>query len=141
MRTLLAALVSAGFIAFGSSSIYAQTAEDAFGTWFDPENNSNISVFSCAGGLCAKVIKVTDLSRRDDNNPAPMQRGRSIEGMIIMEGAKKTADKTWSGKLYNSQDGKTYDGTLTVIDKTHLKFQGCVVGSSICKGPTWTRVD
>jgi uncharacterized protein (DUF2147 family) len=57
-----------------------------------------------------------------------------------MKGGRKTGENSWSGKLYNTQDGETYSGTLTLVDKDHLKLQGCVLGGLICQGPTWTRI-
>jgi uncharacterized protein (DUF2147 family) len=58
-----------------------------------------------------------------------------------MNGAKKTGANTWSGKLYNTQDGATYNGTVTVVNKNTLKLEGCVLGGLVCQGPTWTRVN
>jgi uncharacterized protein (DUF2147 family) len=139
MRILLVALSCAVFMMFGATA-HAQTAEDAFGTWLHPDNGSHIKVYKCGGGLCAKVVKVTDPSRKDDKNPNPKLRNRPVVGVVIMRGAKKSGKATWSGKLYNTKDGKTYSGTATVLDKKHLKLEGCVLGGLICQGPTWTRV-
>jgi uncharacterized protein (DUF2147 family) len=139
MRILLVALGCAVFMMFGAAA-HAQTAEDAFGTWLHPDNGSHIKVYKCGGGLCAKVVKVTDPSRKDDKNPNPKLRNRSVVGVVIMSGAKKSGKATWSGKLYNTKDGQTYSGTVTVLDKKHLKLQGCVLGGLICQGPTWTRL-
>ena len=135
------ALLLTGFVLLSAGGAMAQTADDAFGTWRHPENGSLISVYQCGGGLCAKVVKVTDPSRKDDKNPDPKLRSRPVVGVVIMSGAKKTGDKSWSGKLYNTQDGETYNGTVTVVNKNTLKLQGCVLGGLICQGPTWTRVN
>lgn len=140
MKLIRAALIGAGLLAFGAGQSWAQKAEDAFGVWEHPDNGSHIQVAKCGGGLCATIVKVRDPSRTDVNNPDPNKRKRPVKGITIMSGAKKTGDKTWSGNLYNTQDGQTYSGTLTVVDKTHLKLQGCVLGGLICQGPTWTRI-
>jgi uncharacterized protein (DUF2147 family) len=139
MRLLFTALFIGG-AAFAVPAS-AQTAEDAFGTWKHPDNGSLISVYHCGEALCAKVIKVADPSRKDDKNPDPKLRSRPVVGVVILNGAKKTGANTWSGKLYNTQDGETYNGTVTVESKTTLKLQGCVLGGIICQGPTWTRVN
>jgi uncharacterized protein (DUF2147 family) len=127
--------------ALAPGTALAQTAEDAFGTWRHPDNGSLISVYQCGGGLCAKVVKVADPSRKDDKNPDPKLRTRPVVGVVIMNGAKKDGTSSWSGKLYNTQDGETYNGTVTVVSKNTLKLQGCVLGGIICQGPTWTRVN
>jgi uncharacterized protein (DUF2147 family) len=141
MRVTLAALAVAGGALLGAGGANAQTADDAFGTWKHPDNGSNISIYQCGGGLCAKVVKVADPSRKDEKNPDAKLRTRPIVGVVIMNGAKKSGDKSWSGKLYNTQDGQTYSGTVTVVSKNTLKLEGCVMGGLICQGPTWTRVN
>lgn len=141
MRIIMTALACAVSLVIASPAATAQTAEDAFGTWRHPENGSHINVYKCGSGLCAKVVKVADPSRTDVNNPDPKLRSRPVVGIHLMNGAKKTDGNSWAGQLYNSQDGKTYSGSITVIDKSHLKLEGCVLGGLICQGPVWTRVN
>ena len=118
----------------------AQSAEDAFGLWLNPENGSNIEFYKCGGeGLCAKITKVTDGQKSDDKNPDPAKRSRPIVGLVIMQGAKKTGSNTWAGTLYNRADGKSYSGTVTVKSKTALDLSGCVA-AIFCKTTTFARV-
>jgi uncharacterized protein (DUF2147 family) len=141
MRFIKAALVGAGLVVFSASLGLAQSADDVLGTWQNPDNGSHIRIAKCGSGVCATVIKVKDPSRTDEHNPDPKLRDRKVQGLTIMNGAKKTGDKTWAGKLYNTQDGKTYNGTITVVSKDSIKLEGCVLGGLICQGPTWTRID
>lgn len=139
MVTLILAAAFASALAFAPAA--AQQAEDAFGVWEHPDNGSHIRISKCGGGLCAKIIKVRDPSRTDIKNPDPAKRKRPIVGITIVKGAKKTGDATWSGKIYNTQDGQIYNGVLTVLSKNKLKLQGCVLGGLICQGPAWSRVN
>jgi uncharacterized protein (DUF2147 family) len=141
MRLTLAVLALAGSALIAPGAAFAQTAEDAFGTWKHPDNGSHISVYQCGGGLCAKVVKVADPNRKDDKNPDAKLRTRPVVGVVIMNGGKKTGANSWAGKLYNTQDGQTYSGTVTVVSKNSLKLEGCVMGGLICQGPTWTRIN
>jgi uncharacterized protein (DUF2147 family) len=118
---------------------YAQTAEDALGVWENPENKSHTEFYKCGDGVCGKIVKVVDGQKTDDKNPDPAKRSRPIVGLVIMQGAKKTGPATWSGKLYNRADGKTYSGTLTVKSKTEVALSGCVA-AIFCKTTTFTRV-
>jgi uncharacterized protein (DUF2147 family) len=118
----------------------AQAAEDAFGVWLNPENQSNVEFYRCGEGLCAKVTKVSDGQKTDDKNPDPAKRARPIVGLVIMEGAKKSGDNKWSGTLYNRADGKSYSGTITVKSKSTLDLSGCVA-LVVCRTTTWTRVN
>lgn len=139
MRMLLVAFTCAVMMTF-SVTARAQNAGDVLGTWRHPDNGSLIKVYNCGSKLCAKVVQVADPSRKDDKNPNPKLRNRPVVGVVIMSGGKKTGKASWKGKLYNTLDGKTYNGTLTLLDKKHLKLEGCVLGGLICQGPTWTRV-
>jgi uncharacterized protein (DUF2147 family) len=132
--TLLLGLLMAGGPAL------AQTAEDAFGVWLNPENQSNVEFYRCGEGLCAKITKVSDGQKTDDKNPDAAKRNRPVVGLVIMEGAKKSGANTWTGTLYNRADGKSYSGTVTVKAKNSLDLSGCVA-LVVCRTTTWTRVN
>ncbi len=118
----------------------AATADDAFGVWRHPENGSHVQIYKCGGGLCAKVVRVADPSRTDVKNPNPDLRSRPIRGIVIMSGATKSGANIWKGRLYNTQDGQTYNGVITVKSTNSLRLEGCVLGGLVCQGVDWTRI-
>jgi len=138
MRSLFA-IVLICLVAAPAQESAAADATDAFGVWRHPENGSLVRMYKCSGGLCAKVIKVRDPSRKDIHNPDPDLRSRPIKGIVIMRGARKSGDNRWKGRLYNTRDGKTYSGVITVKSKRQLELEGCVLGGLFCQGVTWTR--
>jgi uncharacterized protein (DUF2147 family) len=130
----------AAVMALACGRACAQSAEDAFGLWLNPENGSNIEFYKCGSeGLCAKLTKVTDGQVTDDKNPDPAKRGQPIIGLLIMENAKKSGANKWSGALYNRENGKSYAGTITVKAKDAIDLSGCVA-AVLCRSVTWTRV-
>jgi uncharacterized protein (DUF2147 family) len=138
MKKLVAAGVAT--LALIATPVLAQTAEDAFGVWENPENKSHTEFYKCGEGVCAKIVKVVDGQKTDDKNPDPAKQKRPIVGLVIMEGAKKTGPNKWSGTLYNRADGKSYSGTITVKSKSTLDLSGCVA-LVVCRTTTWTRVN
>jgi uncharacterized protein (DUF2147 family) len=141
LRTSMATLVTTLLaLSLASGPAAAQAAEDAFGVWLNPENQSNVEFYRCGDGLCAKITKVSDGQKTDDKNPDAAKRDRPIVGLVIMEGAKKSGANKWSGTLYNRTDGKSYSGTITVKDKNSLDLSGCVA-LVLCRTTTWTRVN
>ena len=140
MANIWAATAALLALALAGASASAQTAEDAFGTWLNPDDKSNIELYRCGEGLCAKITKVSDGQKTDDKNPDAAKRSRPIVGLVIMEGAKKSGANTWSGTLYNRADGKSYSGTVTVKAKNSLDLSGCVA-LVVCRTTTWTRVN
>jgi uncharacterized protein (DUF2147 family) len=137
MRMTWAAVAATAMVL--GTAVYAQTAEDAFGVWLNPENKSHTEFYKCGEGLCAKITKVADGQKTDDKNPDAAKRNRPIVGLVIMEGAKKAGANKWSGTLYNRADGKSYSGTVTVKSKSELDLSGCVA-AVFCKTTTFTRV-
>jgi uncharacterized protein (DUF2147 family) len=137
----LAMAAAAGLLGLclGGPPATAQTADDAFGLWLNPENGSNIEFYKCGDGLCARLAKVTDGQTTDDKNPDPAKRGRPIVGLVIMDGAKKSAANAWTGTLYNRENGKSYTGTITVKGKDTVDLSGCLA-VVLCRTATWTRI-
>ncbi len=130
-------LAAAGLIL--ATAAYAQTAEDAFGVWVNPENKSHTEFYKCGDGLCAKIVKISDGQKTDDQNPDASKKSRPIVGLVIMQGAKKTGANKWAGTLYNRADGKSYSGTLTVKSKDSVELAGCVA-AVFCKTTAFSRV-
>ena len=138
MRKTLVAGVAAAAVTLAAAA-HAQTAEDAFGVWQNPENKTHTQFYKCGRGVCGKIVKVVDGQQTDDKNPDPAKRSRPVVGLVILQGAKKTGPATWSGSLYNRADGKTYSGTLTVTSSNAVDLSGCVA-FVFCKTTTFTRV-
>ncbi len=139
MKLMTAAAAGLLTLSLGGASASAQKAEDAIGVWLNPENGSNVEFYKCGDSVCGKIVKVTDGQQTDDKNPDPAKRKQPIVGLVIMDGAKKTGDNKWQGKLYNRENGKTYSGTVIVKSKDALDLSGCVA-AVLCKTVTWTRV-
>jgi uncharacterized protein (DUF2147 family) len=137
MKLVVGATILAAAFAAGPA---LAVPEDAFGTWRHPENGSIVKLYACGAGLCAQIVKTADPNAKDEKNPDPAKRGRPVAGIVIMSGATKSGDNGWKGNLYNREDGGTYSGSITVLDKSNLKLEGCAVGGLICRGVTWTRV-
>ena len=113
-------------------------AEDAIGAWKDADTGGITEVYSCPGGICIKVVTPSKGREKDDNNPDPKLKGRPMAGAVIMSGAAKDTADRWKGQIYNSEDGKTYAGYVTVKGKDEVKLEGCVL-SFLCKSHTWRR--
>jgi len=130
--------IALAFAIAGTSAAYA-AAEDAIGTWRDTETAGILSVYSCTGGICVKVVTPSKGREADTKNPDPALKGRPMAGVEIMTGAAKDGADRWKGNLYNSEDGKTYSGWLIVQSKDEVKLEGCILGGLICKSTLWTR--
>jgi uncharacterized protein (DUF2147 family) len=139
LAPLLAVTVLAVLLVMATGQAVAQAADDAFGIWQHPENGSNIEIYRCGDGLCARILRTTDTQKTDDKNPDVSKRKVPVIGLVIISGAKKTAVDTWAGSLYNRADGGMYAGKITVKSKDAIELSGCTA-VVICKSVIWRRV-
>ena len=133
---------SAPAIAFLGASTLAALAVDPTGTWFS--DKGSMSVTNCGGGLCATIASLkepndprTGRPKTDSENADPGKRNRPLVGVQVFTGMQPQGPNKWSGRLYNSEDGKTYDATVFLEGANTLKMQGCVL--FVCQTRTLTR--
>ena len=135
MRHLLA---SAAIMALSAAS--AMAAEPSpLGDWLVKEGYAHIRIDNCAGKLWG-IVAWEKEPGFDRDNPDPTKKGRPILGMPILLGMKPTKPNLWEGEIYNSQNGKTYDAKISMVNDGTLKLEGCVLGGWFCGGENWTRV-
>jgi hypothetical protein len=58
--------------------------------------------------------------------------------MPVLLGMRADGARQWTGRIYNSEDGQTYDGHIRLTGPDTLRVEGCVFGF-LCGGETWTR--
>src|SRR5262249_28731428 len=118
-------------------------AEELIGTWLTQEKDAQIKVAPCGKALCGTVAWLRDAVDQktgkppvDDKNPDPAKRTRRILGIQIFA-MEQDASGSWAGGIYNSDDGKTYEGRLSPQGDSELEVQGC--SGSLCGSEVWTR--
>jgi uncharacterized protein (DUF2147 family) len=124
-------------------------AGDPRGNWMTENGRAKVAIASCGGALCGSIVALkepndpaTGKPRTDRNNPDAAMRPRPMIGVQIVIDMKPdaTADK-WTGQVYNAEDGNTYAGSITLVNATTLRLQGCALGGLICRNQTWTRAN
>ncbi len=140
-------IVTAAVLAPCSQSQAASA--DPTGYWMKPdaERESKIQVFKCGKSktlLCAKIAWLKDPKDskgqplHDIRNENPAQRGRAIVGLAIFTGMTPSAPSTWTGQIYNPEDGHTYSATLTVLSRKQILLRGCKAWL-LCGEKQWVR--
>ena len=124
----------------------AASAAPATGTWLSESGRTKVRITDCGGKLCGKVVWLKDATgadgkpKTDRHNEDESKRSRPLLGVPVVQGMAPSGDNKWSGKIYNADDGKTYDAHVTVISDNAMNVQGCVL-SVLCKSQKWTRAD
>ena len=120
------------------------TAEEYFGTWLTANSDAHIRVAKCGKAICGNVVWLKDpidaktgQPQADDKNPDPAKRKNKIVGSRIFA-MEQDNTGSWTGGIYNSDDGQTYRGRLSPRGNDELEVQGCA--GSLCGSEVWTRV-
>ena len=137
----IAALAAAALLAFAPSA----DARDAFGLWLTKDRDAKVRVSDCGGSLCGTIVwlaqpieKETGKPVTDKMNPDPAQRSRPMMGIRIF-GMQPAGANRWTGSIYNADDGKTYSGSVELLDPNRLKIEGCL--GPFCDHEIWTRTN
>jgi len=137
-------LLCAAAIGLSLASSAAMAADPA-GTWLSEDGGTKVQIANCGGKLCGTVVwlnRPTDPStgkpKTDSLNPDPGKRGRPLLGLQVVHGLTSNGPDTWSGQIYNADDGKTYQAHVMVVSHSAMKVEGCVL-AVLCMGRTWTR--
>jgi len=110
------------------------------GEWLVANKAAHIRIIDCDGSLWGVVSWEAHAGGIDDKNPDPAKRGRPTLGMAVLLDLKATGPNRWGGELYNSKNGKTYTGGVTLLTPDRITVRGCVLGI-LCGGENWTRVN
>jgi uncharacterized protein (DUF2147 family) len=121
--------------AFAQAPLAAQTP---FGEWLVEDGSAHIRIASCNGALWGVLAWTKGEPGKDENNPDPSKRNRSLLGIPILINMKPSGNG-WEGEVYNAENGKTYDSNIKLASSDVLRIQGCVLGF-LCGGENWTRV-
>jgi uncharacterized protein (DUF2147 family) len=145
LRAFAKVVTSVGAIAVIAAS---QPGPSAEGRWLTEKKNGIIEIFRCSGGdrLCGRLlwfrIKPGDPDQRglDTANPKPELRNRPLCGLVFMTGFKPAEPGSWEdGRVYDSDDGNTYGGTMRLQPDGTLRLRGYVVITLIGGSEVWTR--
>jgi uncharacterized protein (DUF2147 family) len=141
------------FRAFGSATLLLSASVaaamagqlDPSGVWLTQAGDAKVAVSRCGAGICGRIIWLRDPIDRatgkpqvDDKNPNPSLAKRRIIGLQILIGMKPQNDNSWSGRIYNADDGKTYASSISLQNVTTLKIGGCA--GTFCGSENWSKV-
>ncbi len=129
-RFFVAALIYAGLQG-------AAMAESPVGEWLVEDGTARIRIVTCDNSLWGVISWTKDVGGKDDHNPDKSMRDRPVLGIPILLGMKP-AGKQWDGKIYNAENGKTYDSNISLKSNNVLRVEGCIL-SFMCGGEDWKR--
>jgi uncharacterized protein (DUF2147 family) len=118
----------------------AQAAIPIAGEWTVADKTARIDIVDCDGAAWGYVSWEQMPGGLDSKNPDPAKRSRATLGMPILLGMMADGKGAWTGRIYNSDNGKFYTGSLRLRAPNVLAVRGCVLGI-LCGGEDWARFE
>ena len=124
------------------AAVTTENAAEPLGEWRDEDGKATIKIVDCNSRLWGVVASESIPGGVDSKNPDKAKRTRPTLGMPVLLNLKRASDEKekWEGKVYNAENGKTYDATIQLKSANALRVEGCLVWP-LCGGQTWTRVE
>lgn len=120
----------------GRPVLAAETAGRSFGFWRNPSDSVRIRVHPCGRTMCGTVVWASDKAKAD----ALRGGTASLVGNQLFRDFSEEREGVWRGRVFVPDIGKTFSGTVTVLDPNRLEGRGCLIGKVGCKSQIWVRV-
>jgi uncharacterized protein (DUF2147 family) len=127
--------LSLSFVSLAVSNAYADPA----GEWRVADGNATVRIRRCGAGFCGYVATAQNPGK-DERNPDPAKRNRSVVGIEVLINLKPAGDNLWTGTTYNAEDGQIYAAKVSLQGEQALRIEGCAPGGGMCGSETWSRV-
>jgi uncharacterized protein (DUF2147 family) len=132
-RTATVATCAAALVA----ATAAAAQDGPTGAWMVKDRTAIVRIVDC-GGQYWGVVAWEKTPGLDKNNPNPALRSRPTLGMPVLLDMRPDGRGRWSGRIYNAEDGQTYDSHVELTGADTLRVEGCALGF-LCGGETWSR--
>jgi uncharacterized protein (DUF2147 family) len=134
-------LLCVATIAFGSLGATTALAADPspVGDWMVKDGYGIIRIDNCSGKMWG-ILAWEKVPSTDKENPDPTKRARPTLGIPILMHMAPTKANRWEGEIYNTENGKTYSGNISLINDNKLQLEGCLFTNFLCGSQEWTRV-
>jgi uncharacterized protein (DUF2147 family) len=117
------------------------------GIWLHANGRIQVAIAPCSDRLCGKIVwlkRPDDASGRplvDFKNPNPALRARPLLGLTVLQGLRRTGERTWEdGQIYNPDDGTDYRALMSIQDNGDLLVRAYLLLPMLGKTQIWTRV-
>jgi uncharacterized protein (DUF2147 family) len=122
-------------LARGAQAVETPDASSAKEFWKNDEQGWVVEAKPCNGELCAFLVGFKMVHEHepgyvplDVHNPDPARRTEPLCGLRLMGGFKpsKRAGSWEGGWVYDPDNGRTYSGTISMIDNNTVRLRGYV---------------
>jgi len=131
---LVPALAALATLSAGSAMAAGKSR--SFGLWSNPKGSVHVRATPCGKRMCGVVVWANDKAKADAaRGGVPQLVGETLFRDFAREGPDR-----WRGKVFVPDIGKTFSGTITMLDEDRIEGKGCLIGGIGCKSQIWTRI-
>jgi len=127
-------------------NVVAHAQEDKIeGFWFNDVKDAKIQIYKGNDNkFYGKIIWLKDpvengKPKMDKKNPKEKMKTQPLVGLVILKGFEKDKNTYDDGTIYDPQNGKTYDCTITYKGQK-LSIRGYIGISLLGRTTVWERV-
>jgi uncharacterized protein (DUF2147 family) len=118
----------------------ASKADELLGEWWTEGKEGRVKIAKTKSGRYEVVLlDGKDIEKKDENNPDPKLRERTLRGIVLMWNLRFEDDEYVDGYCYNPQDGETYRVKMKITGPTTLRLRGYLAVPLLGKNQDWTR--
>jgi uncharacterized protein (DUF2147 family) len=115
----------------------AGAASTPVGTWLTEDHKGVIAIAPCGGGLCGRIVGMSEPLRPDGSRPVDNQ-GRPQCGLTILQAAAGDQPGQWQGKITDPLDGSVWNCELSLDGEGRLHLRGYVLLPLLGQTQLWT---
>ena len=119
-----------------SSVAAAARSASPVGQWIVGDGDRRVQIMECGKSLCG-IISAAKPDAVDRFNPDPDQRNRAIVNLPVLIEMTQTETNRWEGHIYNTRDGRTYSGKISLRSATLLEVEGSAPHALLMQ--TWVK--
>ena len=108
----------------------------SFGVWRNPGNSVHVRIEPCGAQMCGVVVWANDKAKADAHKGGT----DPLVGLRLFESFVEDSPGVWRGRVFVPDIGKTFSGTVSVVNADRLIGRGCLLRGIGCKSQEWTRV-
>lgn len=113
----------------------------ATGRWLTQSGRLEVEIAPCGDALCGTVVRVLSSgAMAPGGSPDSGTPERPVLGLKVLEGLLPSGEGRWSGRIYNRENGKTYDCILTVAGPDEIKLRPYIFVPLFGQTQSWRRV-
>lgn len=128
-------LITLCMLSLLTTSLAADAPEHVYGQW--ASDGSIIEIAQLDSALTARVLSIRQAvygpnekgpageARRDDNNPDPSLRQRTVVGIDLLS-SYAFDDGRWQGRIYDPESGKTFTSHMKRAKSGQLEMRGYI---------------